>query len=149
MDVVDIMHLYGIMAKRLVRSGTHVSFVKTEELEHKNTTMKKRYINIFILCLIFAMSSCGYEIRKKPEPPKPKLTKEQIRKQEYEQRLKDNEVKFLFEFNDVKVYRFRDCETGKIVYFTNANGMTKYQYTTRSGKFSHTTHTVQSLNTKK
>ena len=111
--------------------------------------MKKRYINIFILCLIFAMSSCGYEIRKKPEPPKPKLTKEQIRKQEYEQKLKDYEVVFLFECNGVKVYRFRDCEMGKLVYFTNANGMTKYQYTTRSGKFSHTTHTVQSLNTKK
>lgn len=111
--------------------------------------MKKRYINIFILCLILAMSSCGYEIRKKPEPPKPKLTKEQIRKQEYEQKLKDYEVVFLFECNGVKVYRFRDCEMGKLVYFTNANGMTKYQYTTRSGKFSHTTHTVQSLNTKK
>lgn len=102
-----------------------------------------------ILCSILALMvcSCGYEIRKKPEPPKPKLTKEQIRKQEYEQRLKDYEVVFLFECNGVKVYRFSD--RNKLIYFTNANGMTKYQYTTRSGKFSHTTHTVQSLNTKK
>lgn len=47
----------------------------------------------FILCSILTlmMLSCGYEIRKKPEPPKPKLTKEQIRKQEYEQKLKDYE----------------------------------------------------------
>lgn len=103
----------------------------------------------FILCSILALmvSSCGYEIRKKPEPPKPKLTKEQIRKQEYEQRLKDYEVVFLFECNGVKVYRFSD--RNKLIYFTNANGMTKYQYTTRSGKFSHTTHRVQSLNTNK
>ena len=103
----------------------------------------------FILCSILAVmvSSCGYEIRKKQEPPKPKLTKEQIRKLEYEQKLKDYEVKFLFECNGVKVYRFSDRY--RLIYFTNANGMTKYQYTTRSGKFSYTTHIVQSLNTKK
>ena len=104
---------------------------------------------ILLSVLAFAVSSCGYEIRKKPEPPKPKLTKEQIRKQEYEQKLKDYEVVFLFECNGVKVYRFRDSYTGRLVYFTNANGMTEYQYTTRSGKFSHTTHRVQSLNTNK
>lgn len=101
---------------------------------------------ILLSVLAFVVSSCGYEIRKKPEPPKPKLTKEQIRKQEYEQRLKDYDVKFLFECDGVKVYRFHD---GKDVYFTNANGMTKYQYTTRTGKYSHTTHRVQSINTKK
>ena len=101
---------------------------------------------ILLPALVFAVASCGYEIRKKPEPPKPKLTKEQIRKQEYEQRLKDYDVQFLFECNGVKVYRFRD---GEDVYFTNANGMTKYQYTTRAGKFSHQTHRVQSINTKK
>ena len=101
---------------------------------------------ILLSALVFAVASCGYEIRKKPEPPKPKLTKEQIRKQEYEQRLKDYDVQFLFECNGVKVYRFRD---GEDVYFTNANGMTKYQYTTRAGKFSHQTHRVQSINTKK
>lgn len=94
--------------------------------------------------LAFVVSSCGYEIVKKPEPPKPKLTKEQIRKQEYEQRLKDYEVRFLFERNGVKVYRFIDL--GYVVYFTDANGMTKYQYTTRSGKVRHT-HRVQSINT--
>lgn len=100
---------------------------------------------ILLSVLAFVVSSCGYEIRKKPEPPKPKLTKEQIRKQEYEQRLKDYDVQFLFECNGVKVYRFDDL--GEDVYFTNANGMTKYQYTTRTGKYSHTTHRVQSINT--
>lgn len=101
---------------------------------------------ILLSVLAIAVASCGYEIRRKPEPPKPKLTKEQIRKQEYEQRLKDYNVKFLFECDGVKVYRFRD---GEDVYFTNANGMTKYQYTTRTGKYSHATHRVQSINTKK
>ena len=101
---------------------------------------------ILLSVLVFVFSSCGYEIRKKPEPPKPKLTKEQIRKQEYEQRLKDYDVQFLFECDGVKVYRFRD---GKDVYFTNANGMTRYQYTTRTGKYSHTTHRVQSINTRR
>ena len=105
----------------------------------------KKLILLSVLALAF--SSCGYEIRKKPEPPKPKLTKEQIRKLEYEQRLKDYNVQFLFECNGVKVYRFRD---GEDVYFTNANGMTKYQYTTRMGKFGvATTHRVQSINTRK
>lgn len=102
---------------------------------------------ILLSVLAFAVASCGYEIRKKPEPPKPKLTKEQIRKQEYEQRLKDYNVKFLFECDGVKVYRFLD--RNRLIYFTDANGMTKYQYTTRTGKFSHTTHRVQSINTKK
>lgn len=101
---------------------------------------------ILLSVLAIAVASCGYEIRKKPEPPKPKLTKEQIRKLEYEQRLKDYNVQFLFECNGVKVYRFRDV--GEDVYFTDANGMTKYQYTTRSGKF-NTTHSVQSINTRK
>lgn len=102
---------------------------------------------LILLVLAFVVSSCGYEIRKKPEPPKPKLTKEQIRKQEYEQRLKDYDVKFLFECNGVKVYRFIDDNT--CVYFTDANGMTRYQYTTRVSKYSHTTHRVQSINTRR
>ena len=102
---------------------------------------------ILLSVLAFVVSSCGCEIRKKPEPPKPKLTKEQIRKQEYEQRLKDYDVQFLFEINGVKVYRFTDGYYK--VYFTNANGMTYYQYTTRYGKFSHHTHKIQSINTKK
>lgn len=102
---------------------------------------------ILLLALAFVVSSCGYEIRKKPEPPKPKLTKEQIQKQEYEQRLKDHHVQFLFECNGVKVYRFIDGNT--CVYFTDANGMTRYQYTTRAGKFSHQTHRVQSVNTRR
>lgn len=97
--------------------------------------------------LAFAVASCGYEIVKKPEPPKPKLTKEQIRKQEYEQRLKDYDVQFLFECNGVKVYRFLDVKG--YVYFTDANGMTCYQYTTRTGKFGHQTHKVQSINTRR
>lgn len=102
---------------------------------------------ILLSVLALAVSSCGYEIRKKPEPPKPKLTKEQIRKQEYEQRLKDYDVKFLFECNGVKVYRFMDG--ARRVYFTDANGMTKYQYTTRTGRFSHQTHNVQTINTRR
>ena len=101
---------------------------------------------ILLSVLAIAVASCGYEIREKPELPKPKLTKEQIRKQEYEQRLKDYDVKFLFECDGVKVYRFRD---GEDVYFTNANGMTKYQYTTRTGKYSYTTHRIQSINTRR
>lgn len=85
--------------------------------------MEMKYIKNLILCLIFAVmvSSCGYEIRKKQEPPKPKLTKEQIRKQEYEQRLKYYDVEFLFECNGVKVYQFENH--GAYYYFTNANGM--------------------------
>ena len=102
---------------------------------------------ILLSLLVFVVSSCGYEIRKKPEPPKPKLTKEQIRKLEYEQRLKDYEVQCLFECNVVKVYRFLD--RNRLIYFTNANGMTKYQYTTRSGRFGYKTHRVQSINTRK
>lgn len=102
---------------------------------------------ILLSVLAFVVSSCGYEIRKNPEPPKPKLTKEQIRKQEYEQKLKDYDVEFLFECNGVKVYRF--CDGRQYIYFTNANGTAYYQYTTRNGKFSHTTHRVLSINTKK
>lgn len=102
---------------------------------------------ILLSVLAFAVSSCGYEIRKKPEPPKPKLTKEQIRKQEYEQRLKDYNVQFLFECNGVKVYRFID--DSKFIYFTDANGMTRYQYTTRAGMVSYQTHRVQSINTRR
>ena len=108
----------------------------------------KRY-KYFILCLILAMSSCDYEIREKEEPPKPKLTKEQIRKLEYKQKLKDYEVVFLFECNGIKVYRFKDDWTGEYIYFTNANGRTYYEYTRRTSKYGHTKHEVQSLNTKK
>lgn len=100
---------------------------------------------ILLSVLAIAVASCGYEIRKKPESPKPKLTKEQIRKQEYEQRLEDYRVKFLFECNGVKVYRFYNC--GAYVYFTDANGMTRYKYITRTGPFGHQTHNVQSINT--
>ena len=102
---------------------------------------------ILLSVLTFVVSSCDYEIRRKPEPPNPKLTKEQIRKQEYEQRLEDYHVKCLFEGNGVKVYQFHDC--GEDVYFTDANGMEYYQYTTRTGKFSHQTHRVQSINTRR
>ena len=106
--------------------------------------MKKIILLSLLACVV---ASCGYEIRKKPEPPKPKLTKEQIRKQEYEQKLKDYDVQFLFECNGVKVYRFND--SGHYVYFTDANGMTLYQKTTRSSKYSYTKHRVQSINTRR
>ena len=98
---------------------------------------------ILLSVFAFIIASCV----NNHEHPKPKLTKEQVRKQEYEQRLKDYDVKFLFECDGVKVYRFLD--RNRLIYFTDANGMTKYQYTTRTGKFSHTTHRVQSINTKK
>ena len=104
----------------------------------------KKLILLSVLALV--ITSCGYEIKKKPEPPKPKLTKEQIRRQEYEQRLKDYEVKFLFECDGVKVYRFYN---GDYVYFTNANGVTQYQYTTNVGKYSYQNHKVQSINTRR
>ena len=97
---------------------------------------------ILLSVLAFIIASCV----NNHEHPKPKLTKEQIRKQEYEQRLKDYDVKFLFECNGVKVYRFTDRYTE--VYFTNANGMTYYQYTTMQGKISYT-RKIQSINTKK
>lgn len=98
---------------------------------------------ILLSVLAFIIASCV----NNHEPPKPKLTKEQIRKQEYEQRLKDYDVKFLFECDGVKVYRFLD--RNRLIYFTDANGMTKYQYTTKYGKFSHTTHRIQSINTRR
>lgn len=99
--------------------------------------------NLFLLSVLtLAFASCGYEIRKKTEPPKPKLTKEQIWKQEYEQKLKDYDVKFLFECNGVKVYRFRD--NGDYIYFTNTNGTTYYQYSVKAY-----THRVQSINTRR
>lgn len=98
---------------------------------------------ILLSVLAFIIASCV----NNHEPSKPKLTKEQIRKQEYEQKLKDYDVEFLFECNGVKVYRF--CDGRQYIYFTNANGTAYYQYTTRNGKFSHTTHRVQSINTKK
>ena len=101
---------------------------------------------ILLSVLAIAVASCGYEIRKKPESPKPKLTKEQIRKQEYEQRLEDYRVQFLFECNGVKVYRFYNC--GAYVYFTDANGMTKYQYTTRRGNINYINN-VQSIDTRR
>ena len=100
---------------------------------------------ILLSVLAIVVASCGYEIRKKPEPPKPKLTKEQANKE----RLKDYNVVFLFEYNGVKVYRFRDTETYQCVYFTNANGNTYYEYIQQNGKYNSTKHEVQSLNTKK
>lgn len=94
------------------------------------------------LILLSVLAIIGSSCVNNPEQPKQKLTKEQIRKQEYEQRLKDYDVQFLFECNGVKVYRFTDCT--RDIYFTDANGMTKYQYTTRAG-----THRVQSINTRR
>lgn len=99
--------------------------------------------------LVLMVSSCGYEIREESESPKPKLTKEQIQQQEYEEKLEYYNVTFLFECNGVKVYRFEDSYTGEIVYFTNTNGRTYYEYTKRTSRYSHKTIKVQSLNTNK
>lgn len=106
--------------------------------------MKKLMFLLPIVTVIF--SSCNFKINKNPEPSKPKLTNEQLYKQEYEQRLETYHVTFLFECDRIKVYRFYD---GKYVYFTNANGMSEYQYTTRVSKCGHQTHKVQSINTRK
>ncbi len=59
-----------------------------------------------------------------------------IKKQE------DYNVRFLFEVDGCRVYRFEDA---RYVYFTNCKGTTQYDYTTSNGKTS-TTHQVQSLN---
>nr|DAF60196.1 MAG TPA: protein of unknown function (DUF4884) [Podoviridae sp. ctDwO1] len=105
--------------------------------------------NIFLIAISsLLMCSCGYEIVKKKPAPKPKLTKEQIRKQQHEEKLREYDVRFLFECNGVKVYRFYDCDKMKTVYFTNANGNTSYKYTTMSGKTS-VSHEIQSINIKK
>lgn len=102
----------------------------------------KKLILLSVLAIVVA--SCGYEIRKKPEPPKPKLTKEQANKE----RLKDYNVVFLFEYDGIKVYRFKEYCGGDYVYFTNANGRTYYEYIRRT-KYSSIKHEIQSLNTKK
>lgn len=91
---------------------------KSHKLKNKIIMIKKL---ILLIALVLIVSSCGYEIRKESELPKPKLTKEQIRKQEYEEKLEHYEVEFLFEYNGVKVYRFED--RGAYYYFTNTNGM--------------------------
>ena len=51
----------------------------------------------------------------------------------------DYNVKFLFEVDSVKVYRFRDG--GQLIYFTNTSGKTSYTWS--NGKCSEE---VQSLN---
>ena len=111
----------------------------------------KKLILLSVLAIVVA--SCGYEIRKKPEPPKPKLTKEQANKE----RLKDYNVVFLFEYDGIKVYRFQEYWGGDYVYFTNANGTTYYKYIRQQKKYKnkyqykyqYITRKVQSLNTKK
>lgn len=100
---------------------------------------------ILLLSLITMLISCDYEIRKKTEPVKPKLTKEQ----EYQQRLQDYKVVFLFEYDGIKVYRFYDPDTYQCVYFTNTNGKTSYEYIQKTGKYISTKHEVQSINNKK
>lgn len=44
----------------------------------------------------------------------------------------DKEVKLLFEFDGVKVYRLYDCD--RYVYFTNTSGKVEYSKTYRNGK---------------
>lgn len=99
---------------------------------------------ILLLLLIAMFMSCDYEIREKAEPVKPKLTKEQ----EYQQRLQDYKVVFLFEYDGIKVYRFQDPNTYQCVYFTNTNGKTYYEYIESHGKYGSTKHEIQSINNK-
>lgn len=99
---------------------------------------------ILLLSLITMLISCDFEIREKAEPVKLKLTKEQ----EYQQRLQDYKVVFLFEYDGIKVYRFQDPNTYQYVYFTNTNGKTYYEYTERHGKYISTKNEIQSINNK-
>lgn len=96
----------------------------------------KRPILALLALLALTLAGCG------ERDPRGKVSTEQQPKTE-----KDYEVTFLFEVDGVKVYKFYD---GKWVYFTNANGTTKYEYTTthKAGKHAvrHTTHRVQSIN---
>ncbi|RHJ68442.1 DUF4884 domain-containing protein [Bacteroides thetaiotaomicron] len=46
--------------------------------------------------------------------------------------ITEKEVKFLFEYDGVKVYRFHDC--GRYIYFTNTSGKVEYERTCRNGK---------------
>lgn len=100
---------------------------------------------ILLLSLITMLASCDYEIRQKAEPVEPKLTKEQ----EYQQKLKDYDVVLLFEYDSVKVYRFVDIDTGRYVYFSNANGTTQYQYRIKTHNRVSNLKKVESLNTKR
>lgn len=44
----------------------------------------------------------------------------------------EKEVKFLFEYDGVKVYRFYDCD--RYIYFTNTSGEVEYLKTYCNGK---------------
>jgi hypothetical protein len=59
---------------------------------------------------------------------------------------KDYGITLLFEYDSVKVYRFYDPDAYQCVYFTNTNGKAYYEYTRRSGKYTHTRHRVETLN---
>lgn len=61
---------------------------------------------------------------------------------------KDYEVTLLFEYDSVKVYRFVDMDTGRYVYFSNANGSTQYSYIQKIGKHVPVNVDIKSLNTK-
>lgn len=99
--------------------------------------MKKPTLTLLVL-LALMLTGCG------ERDPRGKVSTEQQPKAE-----KDYEVTLLFEVDGVKVYKFYD---DRWVYFTNANGTTKYEYTTthKAGKHAvrRTTHRVQSINNK-
>lgn len=54
-------------------------------------------------------------------------------------------VEFLFEQNGCKMYRF--CDGGRYVYWSDCQGKTQSDFTTRSGK-SSTTHSEETITTK-
>lgn len=54
----------------------------------------------------------------------------------------EKEVKLLFEYDGVKVYRFYDCD--RYIYFTNTIGKVEYSRTYRNGKMRRT-EKVQTL----
>lgn len=54
----------------------------------------------------------------------------------------DFKVEFLFEVDNVRVYRFVDG--GRSIYFTNANGRVEYTHVVHNGKTT-TTHKIQAI----
>lgn len=94
--------------------------------------MKKETKVLLLAMCAFALAGCGVQT------PKGKVL---ITRQP--DTCADYRVTFLFEADGVRVYRFQDY--GHSVYFTNANGNTRYSYTHRTGKVATTTE-GQSVN---
>lgn len=95
----------------------------------------------YLLCVLVVMSlfSCTLESGHD------QTTEEEVSEA---RTAKDYEVTLLFEYDSVKVYRFVDMDTGRYVYFSNANGSTQYQYRIKTHNRVSNLKKVESLNTK-